>query len=186
MDRRQQKTKQAILDAFEQLLKQKSYNKITVKEIIDYANIGRTTFYDHFETKDALLDEVCKMLLKHVFYKNVDVKTTHHFTFTNNDLKTIITHLLYHLKEDQQAITRLLIEQNCDQFLYYFKSFIDSLHPTLSTEYTSLPIDLVREQLSSSFISLIQWWIKHQMQLSPEQLAHYYFILNKHLLEKDL
>ena len=64
MNRQQIKTRKAIFMAFTELLSKKNYNKITVQEIIDLTDIGRSTFYSHFETKDDLLKEICRELFE--------------------------------------------------------------------------------------------------------------------------
>lgn len=54
------RTKNAIIDAFWQLLEEKPYSKITVKDIVDRCQINRNTFYYHFHDIPELLETTVK------------------------------------------------------------------------------------------------------------------------------
>jgi len=54
-DRRIQKTQNLLRGALTSLIGEKPYDSIVVKEILDRANVGRSTFYTHFRDKDDLL-----------------------------------------------------------------------------------------------------------------------------------
>lgn len=80
MDRRQQKTRTAIYRAFTTLLDRQNFHSITVQDIIDEANIGRSTFYAHFETKEELVKSLCRELFDHIIGTAMDKQDTHGFT----------------------------------------------------------------------------------------------------------
>jgi AcrR family transcriptional regulator len=54
-DRRIERTRETLLRAFVSLYFERDYNSITVADIANRANVGRSTFYEHFRGKDALL-----------------------------------------------------------------------------------------------------------------------------------
>ena len=53
-DRRTQKTKKLLVEALRELVIEKGYDAITIQDIIDRANVGRSTFYSHYESKEEL------------------------------------------------------------------------------------------------------------------------------------
>ena len=57
-DLRVVKTIEGIKTAFEELICEKDYDRITVKELCDRARINKKTFYHYYETLDALLAEL--------------------------------------------------------------------------------------------------------------------------------
>lgn len=52
------KTIESIKASFEELICEKDYEKITVKELCDKARINKKTFYHYYETLDSLLEEL--------------------------------------------------------------------------------------------------------------------------------
>lgn len=54
-DVRRQRTRQALLGAFFVLVLQRRYHEVRIDDILAKAGVGRSTFYEHFANKDALL-----------------------------------------------------------------------------------------------------------------------------------
>lgn len=100
MDRRVRKSKAAIFGAFEELLRQKSYASITVGDIIETADVGRTTFYAHFQTKDALLDEFCKDVFAHVIVPAPEKGRS----FSSDSTEEQLLRALCHLAEQRDRL----------------------------------------------------------------------------------
>jgi len=61
-DRRVQKTRKLLQDALMALVTEKGYESVTIQEILDKANVGRSTFYAHFQDKDQLLHSILDRL----------------------------------------------------------------------------------------------------------------------------
>lgn len=179
MDRRQQKTRAAIFIAFSTLLAKKSYSKITVQEIIDTANIGRTTFYAHFETKEDLLKTLCEELFGHIIDSAMDCTHTHGLYSDRNAPESVFCHLLQHLQENGGNILGLLSCESSELFLRYFK---DSLNKLIESQFVNqnrkinkdIPQDFLINHISSSFVEMVLWWIKSRMKQTPEELDRYF------------
>ena len=65
-DRRIQRTQGLLHEALGSLIHEKSYDAISVKEILDRANVGRSTFYMHFGDKDELLLSSIRDMLRSI------------------------------------------------------------------------------------------------------------------------
>lgn len=181
MDRRQRKTREAIFKAFSELLSKKNYNQITVGEIIEQADVGRATFYAHFETKDFLLKELCEELFCHIFDAESG-EHNHRHIFNCDAPDSVFLHLLRHLQSNDNQILQLLRSENNELFLRYFKSellkLVESQIDKFQTDrYKGLPREFLINHISATFTETIRWWIEGKMMLSPETVTEYFLSL---------
>ena len=190
MDRRQKKTREAIFTAFTELLAEKNYNQISVQEIIDAADIGRTTFYAHFETKDFLLKELCEELFDHIINTAMGLPHGHYHYYCGSETDSVFLHLLRHLQENDLNILRLLSSENNEIFLRYFKSNLKKL---IVSQYAregnlknkKLPEDYLVNHISSSFVETVSWWISRKMKESPETITEYFLATIEPILQTE-
>jgi AcrR family transcriptional regulator len=62
-DRRFARTQDDLLTAFRDLVLSRGYDDVTVSDIVERANVGRSTFYEHFENKDDLFRRSLRMVV---------------------------------------------------------------------------------------------------------------------------
>ncbi len=164
------KTRGAIFSAFKNLLRKKRYDRITVQEIIDEANVGRSTFYSHFETKDLLLDALCEDLFYHIFEKDpcpwVD---------KDEDLEGKLSHILWHIREDKNDLTGILVSDSSELFMNYFKKHLKVVFQEhIAFFKIDVPEEFLLNHLVGSFSETVMWWVKEGMYPSPEETAGYF------------
>lgn len=181
MDRRKRKSKEAIVKAFTTLLTKKSFSAITVGEIIELADVGRATFYAHFETKDYLLRELCSELFEHLLESDEGLNPKHKHIFNCDENTPLFLHLFKHIKNNDNNILTLLKKEDTGLFIDYFKNSLISL---IEKRFSSLnitmpdgvPKDYFYYHVASCFLESASWWIKNDLILSPEQIYEYFLL----------
>ena len=179
MDRRQRKTREAIFNAFILLLSKKNFNSVTVGEIIDLADVGRATFYAHFETKDFLLRQLCVELFDHVFHPEYDEQEEKRNIFHCDAHDSVFLHLFKHIKKNDNNIGKLLSSKSNDLFLEYFKNGVKGLVEKNYSDFESnkpqiVPKDFWVNHVTSTFIETLRWWLENDMRQTPETITEYF------------
>ena len=167
--------------AFTELLSEKNVSQITVGEIIERANIGRATFYAHFETKDFLLKELCEELFAHIFESMENSDNAHNHIFDCDAPDSVFLHLFQHIQKNDNHILELLSCQNNELFLRYFKTGLINLvenQITLfeSDKFNELPHSFLVNHIASTLVETVSWWIDNKMEQSPETITKYFML----------
>ncbi len=170
MDRRQRKTREAIFTTFISLLSEKPYHTITVGEIIDRADVGRATFYAHFETKDFLLKELCEELFGHIADPAAGAVDE-----CDSAEGSVFLHLLNHLIKNDRHTLALLSSQNDGIFRHYFKNelkeLVRSQLPPPPGHAPRRNEEFLINHIAASFVEAVDWWLRHGRHETPRELA---------------
>ena len=182
-DKRNRQTKRSInmlRNALLDLLKEKPYEKINISEITDRADLARSTFYSHYETKDDLLisylEEITEDYLglysppnKWTLEKNIlDIEKEVAFFKGWKDLSEIA--VLIH----QPYIEELVYKVIRDMHLKGYREIVSPNRPDLNPCFASYWIEF----LASTKIALLRNWVKNDMKESPEVLGEFLYALS--------
>jgi AcrR family transcriptional regulator len=165
-DRRSQRTRHLLSQALVELIRAKDYNSIAVSDIIDRANVGRSTFYAHYRDKDDLflgtVDRMIDILSGYVPHEPPD---------ENSFFPSL--GLFRHVGEQYELYKALVWSSGMDLLIKHLqKSLSKRIEQTLqeSGREFDIPNPILASFLAGSFLSLLKWWLENKMTYSPQQM----------------
>ena len=164
-DRRILRTRNALGDALVALMQEKSFDEITVQEVLDRAGVGRSTFYVHYRDKDDLfLSDV------EDFFEKASTALKRHGASTKR--LAPVQELFTHIREWQAFYAALVRSGKVNDVLALGQGFF-----ARSIEERLQAADVEAGQraaqahaLAGSLFSLLAWWVDKGMKADPKEM----------------
>jgi len=171
MDRRIIKTKRSLQDALLGLLREQPFEQIEIQAITDRANTARVTFYRHYGTKEELLldvlEQIYRQMQKEFCYDSIEQILEFNQT-------PPIQRLFIFLEQDRLLYKKLLmgtasalIQRRVRQ--YIVQQIVSKF--TAAPRYAEMPIVLIANQIASTVLGNIMWWLGDDLEYSGEYMA---------------
>lgn len=183
-DKRSIQSSEWMYEALKELMEVKNYSKITVTDITNKANLGRTTFYRNFETIDDVLEMKCIEKFKEFRQYCIDF-----YKLNDIEVKSFLKPFLMYWYDNSEVI-ELLIKANRENIIkkYLTKEvqfFVDISSINKDTVISS-HINYFIEMRVSNSISILTEWIKNDKNIPPDELADIISTQTKESIEVNL
>lgn len=165
VDRRIQKTKKSLTEALIHLILEKGYEKVTIQNIIEKANVGRSTFYIHYESKEQLLLDG---------HNNLNVKM---FFDEKDGVEINFENLFNHIAANRQLAKAMLGKKGGNMMTDFFKNNIAlKIKKKFSSKYGKSKYDqklliFLSDAAGSAVISLLVSWIEDEMTFTAQEMS---------------
>ena len=174
-DRRIQKTQRLLHEALGSLIREKAYDRISVKEILDRANVGRSTFYLHFSDKDELLVSGIHDMLRKVQSNRPPAPAKQYEQIIWFSLP-IFEHIHHHRGVGDARMGtrgRAIIHE------YLRKVLVELIADSIKKNFrgrrkavTCPPPELLVPYVASTFVLVLDWWVESRSPLPPKEVDH--------------
>lgn len=172
-DLRVQKTHQALITSFSDLLQTKSFEQITVQDLCANANVRRSTFYRHFNDKYDFLNHVVGTLIDH-FRKLYlpDINPDNPRQFFEKLMRDVLTFI-----HDNKDIVRSVITLNFygEVYTIFYEQIYKAVQKQIEFDRQSgqfyVDVTIYGEFLTGGILSVITNWIQHGQQQSIDKVT---------------
>ena len=173
-DRRVQRTHQLLQGALMSLIREKGFEALTVQEIIDRANVGRATFYAHFDNKEDLLLSGLEDLRASL--KERQRQALSGGTGTDEGAFAYSREMFAHAAEHRDVYQSMVGKRSgavVEQLVH--KMLVDLVRDDLKAmasrrDTSSPPTEAVVQFVAGGLFGLLIWWVDRRMRLSVEEV----------------
>jgi AcrR family transcriptional regulator len=166
-DRRVLRTRDILGDALVELMHEKSFDEITVQQVLDRAGVGRSTFYTHYRDKDDLflsdLEDFLEGFSTYLTRKGADVRRI-----------APVAELFSHLADMREFYAALVASGKADDVRVlgrgYFARSIEERLRMAGVSMESMAMAAQAHALAGSLFALLDWWIDHDMKADPREV----------------
>jgi AcrR family transcriptional regulator len=173
-DRRTLKTRKALSTALVSLMREKNYEAISVQEILDRADIGRSTFYTHYRDKNELLVDGLQGLREFLqeAQKSAASASKHSYERVIGFSLAMFEHVHEHKDVFHSLIDGhgwAIVSKNLEEIIVQLmKREAKPLYN--KTSASGVPFDLFIDFLGATFIAVISWWAQYKNPISAKEI----------------
>lgn len=174
MDRRTQRTREGLQKALIELISERGYDAITIQDIADRANIGRTTFYLHYNSKDELF-----MSCHETVVSKLHIGLLHSLSreeLLSSDVPAEMTSAYQHFEVDRALLYPIFRGRDSQWILRQIRDrsareIEANLRGIFGDSESNIPLDMLANYLAGAQIALMQWWLEKRRAHPPSDLA---------------
>ena len=164
VDRRIARTRNALYDSLVALIHERSYASIKVEDIVAKANVGRSTFYAHFKSKDELLARSLERLRAELMSGISRLE--------DPTLEDVSSALFRHIDGHRAIHASLSGTVGLDIVLQAIAENLAQVMRTLipASRRPGLPREVAVGQIAATFLMIVRWWLDRNPDLTWQQI----------------
>ncbi|MBP1575055.1 MAG: TetR/AcrR family transcriptional regulator [Oscillospiraceae bacterium] len=173
-DKRYIKTEKLIHNAFFELLKDESYNSITVEKICENAFIGKNTFYSHYKNKDDFLFCIINRFSKDYMtdLENCASLDVHNDRSVEVFIESFFSSVKNHVNEYSLLMKNDSQINFSERLLVYGRNFfVEHLEKFYGSKITDIKSILLMDSLASAILRLQRGYVLHQNEVSFDEIV---------------
>ncbi len=175
-DRRVQRTRELLQKALIELIGERGYDAITIQDIVDRANLGRTTFYLHYSSKDDLFMSCHEAIVSEFHFGPLYPHPLSREELLSPEAPEGMTRAYRHLKDAWVRLYPIFQGKDGPLILRRIRDWSAqeieaNLRAAFAEADSTIPLDVLANYLAGAQIALVHWWLEKRQPHTPEKLA---------------